>query len=101
MVDRLEAKPNLSGGRKIIPKDPDLMAPSWYPSFFRHPDPRFYIAEQSIADFCKGCNNLKSDNTCSWVNTNDQARYAERKYCGGAMIDKVRGTMLSTGFKPN
>ncbi|MFC1624848.1 hypothetical protein ACFL15_00500 [Patescibacteria group bacterium] len=44
------------------------------------------ISEKEIAEFCKGCDFLQEDNTCSG-STNDQGRYAIRKGCGWARVD--------------
>lgn len=49
------------------------------------------IAESTISAFCNGCDNYKGEGiACPLVGANDQARYAERKWCGWASVDGKR-----------
>lgn len=57
------------------------------------------VAEEKIAVFCRGCDQLKPDGVC-YNGPNDQARYAARLVCGWASIKDVQGTMTVDGFIP-
>ncbi len=51
------------------------------------------IAESAITSFCKGCDNFKGEGIpCEAVGSNDQARYAARKWCGWASVNGKRTT---------
>lgn len=96
--EQVENKARLTGTRIIQPKISDL-AGLIYPGF-RLPNPIFTISEQEIADFCGNCDRHETNNDCTLNTSNDQARYAERKLCGDAMVECKRGEMTSDGFKP-
>lgn len=49
------------------------------------------IAESAITAFCQGCDNYQGEGVaCPVVGANDQARYAQRKWCGWATIKGER-----------
>jgi hypothetical protein len=49
------------------------------------------VAESQITTFCTGCDSFKGDSIpCSSVGSNNQVRYAARKWCGWAEIDGKR-----------
>lgn len=101
-AENTEARPNPTDVRNIIPKFSDFAALR-YPHLFPMstlPDPSLQITEQAITDFCSGCDRLQQNNQCSVNDSNDQARYAERKWCGIATVGDQIGDMTSKGFKP-
>lgn len=49
------------------------------------------IAESKITSFCKGCDNFKGEGIpCRKVGSNNQARYADRNWCGWATVNGKR-----------
>jgi len=56
------------------------------------------ISEAKIARFCQKCDNLKSDGVCR-LDSNNQAGYVARNWCGWASKNGVRGTMTNSGFE--
>ncbi|HWA52082.1 MAG TPA: hypothetical protein VG895_03450 [Patescibacteria group bacterium] len=59
------------------------------------------IPELKITEFCRNCDWYKAEtNGCQIVDSNDQARYALRRWCGWANVNGKRGEMTEEGFKP-
>ena len=45
------------------------------------------ITENKITAFCQGCDAFKGEGVPCKVGANDQARYANRRYCGYSVIN--------------
>jgi hypothetical protein len=60
--------------------------------------PNRSISEAKIAEFCGKCDFLQADNTCQVSDSGDQARYADRRWCGWASVKGIRGKMTENGF---
>jgi hypothetical protein len=49
------------------------------------------IEENKITEFCQGCDHFDGQEVpCKVVGSNDQARYANRKWCGYSRVNGVR-----------
>lgn len=68
--------------------------------YLGRPLPNTEVPEQTIADFCKGCDMLQLDNICRIVGSNRQAIYVDRQWCGKGSRDGVQGEMTAKGFRP-
>jgi hypothetical protein len=86
--------PEQGGVRPIEPAFQDFFAALYFrdPSFLNTE-----ISEATIAAFCSSCDFVENRKVCS---RNDQARYANRKWCGWSRKDDQKGKMTENGFIP-